>query len=74
MERRIELALEGQYWDDVKRWKIGPDIYPYNVIGAAGQLIETKFAKGYDLTKDNLLPLPDSEISLNPNLIQNPGY
>lgn len=73
-ERRIELALEGQYWDDIKRWKIGPEIYPCNVIGGQGQFIQTKFANGYKLTKDNLLPLPDSEISLNPELTQNPGY
>jgi starch-binding outer membrane protein, SusD/RagB family len=74
-ERRIELALEGDfYWDDIKRWNIGPDIYPCVVIGALGQVVETKFPMGYDLTKDNLLPLPDAEISLNHNLIQNHGY
>lgn len=73
-ERRIELALEGQYWDDIKRWKIGPEIYPVEVRGALGELIEVKFPNGYDLNKDNYLPIPDSEISLNPNLDQNPGY
>lgn len=73
-ERRVELALEGQYWDDIKRWNIGPDIYPCDVIGGQGEFIQTKFVNGYSLSKDNLLPLPDSEISLNPNLTQNPGY
>lgn len=73
-ERRIELALEGQYWDDIKRWNIGPEIYPVEVRGALGELIQVKFPEGYDLPNDNYLPIPDSEISLNPNLEQNPGY
>lgn len=73
-ERRIELALEGQFWDDIKRWNAGPEFYPCKVIGGQGELIQTKFSKGYDLKKNNLLPVPDSEISLNPSLTQNPGY
>lgn len=73
-ERRIELALEGQFWDDIKRWNAGPEFYPCSVIGGLGQLIQVKFPNGYDLQKNNLLPIPDSEISLNPNLTQNPGY
>jgi len=73
-ERRIELALEGQFWCDIKRWKAGPDYYPCNVISALGGLIQTKFPNGYNLNRDNLLPIPDSEIAQNPNLTQNPGY
>ncbi|ETZ20872.1 RagB/SusD family nutrient uptake outer membrane protein [Pedobacter sp. V48] len=73
-ERRIELALEGLYWDDVRRWEIGPKIYPQQVKGANGELIDTKFANGYDLTRNQLLPIPDGEISLNPKLTQNKGY
>lgn len=73
-ERRIELALEGQFWDDIKRWNAGPTFYPCDVIGGLGEMIQTKFPNGYNLEKDNLLPIPDSEISLNPNLVQNPGY
>jgi hypothetical protein len=73
-ERRIEFALEGLYWDDVRRWGIGPDIYPIEVRGANGELIDKKFANGYDVKKNNFLPIPDSEISLNSNLIQNFGY
>jgi tetratricopeptide (TPR) repeat protein len=73
-ERRIEFALEGIYWSDIKRWKIGPAIYPVEVRGPDGDLIHVKFANGYNLEKDNLIPIPDSERSLNPNLEQNPGY
>lgn len=73
-ERRIELALEGQFWDDIKRWNAGPEFYPCDVIGGLGELIQVKFPNGYNLEKDNVLPIPDSEMSLNSNLEQNPGY
>lgn len=73
-ERRIEFALEGLYWDDVRRWDIGPGIYPLQVRGANGELIETKFANGYNSAKFKHLPIPDSEISLNPGIEQNEGY
>ncbi|MDD2953568.1 MAG: RagB/SusD family nutrient uptake outer membrane protein [Parabacteroides sp.] len=73
-ERRIELALEGQFWDDIKRWNAGSDYYPCEVYGALGEKLETKFPDGYNVKKDNVLPIPDSEISLNNNLKQNEGY
>jgi len=73
-ERRIELALEGQFWDDIKRWNAGPEYYPCDVFGALGEKLETKFPNGYNVKKDNVLPIPDSEISLNNNLKQNEGY
>ena len=73
-ERRIELALEGQFWDDIKRWNAGPEYYPCDVFGALGEKLETKFPNGYNIKKDNVLPIPDSEISLNNNLKQNEGY
>ncbi|PXX28321.1 RagB/SusD family nutrient uptake outer membrane protein [Arenibacter sp. ARW7G5Y1] len=72
-ERRIEFAFEGLYWSDIKRWNIGKDIYPYEVRNYDGGIIETKFPGGY-LEYYNLLPIPDSEISLNNNLVQNPGW
>lgn len=72
-ERRIEFAFEGMYWSDIKRWNIGDEIYPVEVRGSEGGLVETKFPNGYR-EHYNLLPIPDSEISLNPNLEQNPGW
>ena len=72
-ERRIELALEGRYWSDVKRWKIGKELYPMIIKDHEGSVIETKFPNGY-LEYYDLLPIPDSERSLNPNLEQNPGW
>jgi len=72
-ERRIEFALEGLYWSDIKRWKIGKDLYPLVINDHTGSLIETRFPDGY-LEYYNLLPIPNSELSLNKSLTQNPGW
>lgn len=72
-ERRIEFFLEGLRWADIKRWNIGQEIYPVEIRGGDGSLIEVKYPGGYD-DKYNLLPIPDNERSLNPNLEQNPGW
>jgi hypothetical protein len=72
-ERRIEFALEGLYWMDIKRWDIAKDLYPLVIYNHLGSLIETRFPNGY-LEYYDLLPIPDSERSLNPNLDQNPGW
>jgi hypothetical protein len=72
-ERRIEFALEGLYWSDIRRWNIGKDIYPVAVRDHNGDIIEHKFPNGY-LEFYNLLPIPDIELSLNENLVQNPGW
>jgi|GEM_PF-36951 len=76
-ERRIEFALEGLYWMDIKRWQAldgyADRIYPVEVRDHNGNLIETKFPNGY-LDHYQLLPIPDNERSLNENLDQNPGW
>jgi hypothetical protein len=76
-ERRIEFALEGLYWMDIKRWHqmdgFLNDVYPIEVRDHNGNIIETKFPDGYK-ESFNLLPIPDSELSLNENLVQNPGW
>lgn len=72
-ERRVEFALEGLYWADVRRWDIGSEIYPIEVRGRGNALVDTKFPNGYS-EKNDYLPIPDGEISQNPNLEQNDGY
>jgi tetratricopeptide (TPR) repeat protein len=73
-ERRVEFAFEGLYWSDIRRWGIGPDVYPMNVYGTDGSIIERRYIQGFQIPRDNLFPIPDSERSLNDNLTQNPGY
>jgi hypothetical protein len=72
-ERRVEFALEGLYWMDIKRWGISRDLYPLQIKDHNGGIIETKFPNGY-LPQYDLLPIPDGERALNPNLEQNPGW
>lgn len=70
-ERRIELALEGQRYFDLKRWRLDRTIVP-----------AIKDPNGSFRTfplRDTLWPVPQSEIDLaksfsNPGFKQTPGY
>ncbi len=63
-ERLVELAGEGWRWADLKRWgDLGPAL-------ANRDPDFTNFIIG----KHENYPIPQSDIDLNPNLIQNSGY
>ncbi len=65
-ERRLELAFEFKRWYDIKRWEIGPEVF------APGSL---EPQPNFNPSRDYILPLPQTEIDQNPNLLpQNPGY
>lgn len=78
-ERRIELAFEDHRFWDIRRWKIGDvvkDIY--------GMRIE-RFGSNFEYKKEliqtriwddkmYLYPIPQTEIYINNNLIQNEGW
>lgn len=66
-ERRIELALEGFRYYDLKRWQIAHTVMP-EVLDAAGATIVFENPKHY------LWPYQESELELNPNLVPNPDY
>lgn len=66
-ERRIELALEGLRYFDLKRWRIAHEVMP-NVEDAAGVAIRFENPKHY------LWPYQLSELDINPNLEPNPDY
>lgn len=57
-ERRMELAVEGLRFPDLVRWGIAKEILGAN----------------FDVNHDEYMPIPFSEILMNPNLQQNPGY
>lgn len=69
-ERRLELAFEGQRWFDLVR------------LNKVEEVMNTVFAKDsgrkplvYPFNEFSYrLPIPQSKIDQNPNLIQNPGY
>lgn len=65
-ERRIEFALEGQRYNDLKRWNIAHIKLPQLVTPNGSPLV---FG-----TQNYFLPFPTSELDANPQLTQNPGY
>lgn len=65
-ERRIEFALEGQRYNDLKRWNIAHIKLPTLKTPAGVSLIFE--------TKNYVLPFPASELDNNPKLVQNAGY
>lgn len=67
-ERRVEFAFEGMRYRDIRRWKIAETYIP--------TLVEpgSNISRAFDPAKHYLFPFPQSEIDINPNLVQNPGY
>lgn len=63
-ERRVELALEGHRWWDLVRTGRAMEVMQAQPDGHGGQIQE------YNL----IFPIPQSEIDVNPQLSQNPGY
>jgi hypothetical protein len=63
-ERVTELSGEGHRWNDLARWgDLGPQL-------ASRDPAFATFVKG----KSELLPIPQLDRDLNPNLTQNPNY
>jgi len=65
-ERRVELAMEGIRYFDLKRWKIAEEkLNGKATVGTSPMVF---------LPKHYYLPIPQTEIDKNPNLVQNPDY
>lgn len=86
-ERRVELAGEGLRWFDIKRWKISPTVMDGTVYGSLDGTVDTstgnltlkpdshtKVGDRQFTDQNYLLPIPYQELSINKNLVQNPGY
>jgi hypothetical protein len=66
-ERRIELALEGTRYSDLRRW----DIAETTLDGLA----DPGGIRVFDASKDYLWPIPGGEFDIaGTKLVQNPGY
>jgi hypothetical protein len=68
-ERGRELAGEGQRWFDINRWGLLDDQAGLNYLIAK----DPDFSN-FVLGKSKLLPIPQSDINLDPTIKQNPGY
>ncbi len=80
-ERRIETCAEGSRWDDLVRWKAGKLLEnPKTVQGArdpaTGQYRQIYPGYGNRVWNDKLYqyPIPIQELTINPQLTQNPGW
>jgi len=70
-ERRIELAGEGLYYFDIRRWKIADKLLNSDVFNLSGARIDSR---AFRLDRDYLWPVPSIAIQYNDQLTQNPNY
>jgi hypothetical protein len=80
-ERLIELAFEAQRFWDLRRWKRAPQIMNKSIQGwdIAQQdenlyyRVKTLFTQQFQL-RDYFWPIKESELIINKNLVQTPGW
>jgi starch-binding outer membrane protein, SusD/RagB family len=70
-ERRIELAFEGLYYTDIRRWKIAEVVNNGPIYNYQGNAITNRT---FNKDRDYLWPIPFVQIQENPALEQNPNY
>ena len=69
-ERRVELALEGQRYMDIRRWKIAPD-----VMKSIKDVKNSQIQQRVWSDKLYLMPVPQAEIDKSKGVLaQTPGY
>jgi hypothetical protein len=80
-ERRAEMAMEGLRLDDIRRWKLAEltmNGFAHGAKFAADQNLDNGYIRTqqrkFNPQRDYLWAIPSSEIGLNKNLTQNPGY
>ena len=87
-ERRVEFNCEGIRFNDVRRWKLGEKyfntrLYGMNFYGTAksddsadpnSYYVRTHYKDRYFNKRMYIFPVPQTQIDINPNLRQAPGY
>lgn len=68
-ERITELTGESLRWNDLARWGYFDDQTKLNELKAR----DPEF-NNFVIGRNKYMPIPQSEIDINPNLIQNPGW
>lgn len=81
-ERLIELAFEGtRYWD-ILRWKKATEMFNQNITGWSVSQgtdqeyykVRTIYPQSFIAPRDYLWPIRTYDITVNPKLVQNPGW
>ena len=70
-ERRVELAFEGLYYSDIRRWKTAEIVNNGPIYNYEGKAITNRT---FNKERDYLWPIPFVQIQENPQLEQNPNY
>jgi len=70
-ERRIELAGEGLYYNDIRRWKTAEVVMNTSIVNSSGAVIQNR---SFNKDRDYLWPIHTVTLEENPALEQNPGY
>jgi hypothetical protein len=71
LERRIEFAGEGLYYDDIRRWRTAEIVMNADVRTSTGEVVQTRT---FDPQKHYLWPIHAVVLQENPALEQNPGF
>ncbi|MNK94600.1 SusD family protein [compost metagenome] len=71
LERRIELAGEGLYYNDIRRWKTAETVMNADIFHRNGTKLG---ARKFNPARDYLWPIPVVARQNNTNLEQNPEY
>ena len=81
-ERLIELSFEGNRYNDLRRWKLADEyfnspVYGWSVdettTGGYYNIIQVGI-RSFNSPRDYFHPISINEITINPNLNQNPGW
>ena len=81
-ERLIEMAFEGSRYWDIRRWKRAAEMFNQNITGwsinqptaAEYYRVRTIHAQSFVAPRDYLWPLRTYDLTVNPKLVQNPGW
>ena len=85
-ERMSEFCLEGRWFFDLRRWKtahliLGRTPKAWNLIGETAEdfykvvdVYEGTQVRTFTAPRNYWLAVPQDQININPNLVQNPGY
>ncbi|MEO7801949.1 MAG: RagB/SusD family nutrient uptake outer membrane protein [Ginsengibacter sp.] len=68
-ERITELTGESLRWNDLARWGYFDDASKLAILKARDPEFEN-----FQLGRNKYMPIPQSELDINPNLVQNPGW